>query len=85
MVMEEKKKYVKLKQMASQTITELTEQIKVLENESEIQRTIAINKDRCLGFVVIIKYYNSIITDPDSLKVTMSSCVQPVMFGHHFY
>ncbi|KAL3977350.1 olfactory receptor [Sarotherodon galilaeus] len=47
MVMEEKKKYVKLKQMASQTITELTEQIKVLENESEIQRTIAINKDRC--------------------------------------
>lgn len=48
MVMEEKKKYVKLKQMASQTITELTEQIKVLENESEIQRTIAINKDRCV-------------------------------------
>uniref|UniRef100_A0A3P8N8Q0 Coiled-coil domain containing 146 n=1 Tax=Astatotilapia calliptera TaxID=8154 RepID=A0A3P8N8Q0_ASTCA len=49
MVMEEKKKYVKLKQMASQTITELTEQIKVLENESEIQRTIAINKDRGLS------------------------------------
>lgn len=48
MVMEEKKKYVKLKQMASQTIIELTEQIKVLENESEIQRTIAINKDRCV-------------------------------------
>ncbi|XP_071358990.1 coiled-coil domain-containing protein 146 [Trachinotus anak] len=47
-VMEEKIKYIKLKQIASQTITELTEQVKVLENETEIQRTIVINKDRSL-------------------------------------
>ncbi len=47
MIMEEKNKYVKLKQIASQTITELTEQVKVQENETEIQRTIVINKDRC--------------------------------------
>ncbi|KAK2858924.1 hypothetical protein Q5P01_003544 [Channa striata] len=48
MITEEKKKYVKLKEITSQTITELLEQIKVLENEKEIQRTIAINKDRSL-------------------------------------
>ncbi|XP_069565330.1 coiled-coil domain-containing protein 146 [Brachyistius frenatus] len=48
MIMEEKNKYVKLKQIASQTMTELTEQMKVLENETEIQRTIVINKDRSL-------------------------------------
>lgn len=48
MIMEEKNKYVKLKQMASQTITELEEQAKVQENEMEIQRTIVINKDRCV-------------------------------------
>lgn len=58
MVMEEKKKYVKLKQMASQTIADLTEQIKVLENESEIQRTVAINKDRCVheGYLAAAKH-----------------------------
>uniref|UniRef100_A0A3Q3RYK6 Coiled-coil domain containing 146 n=1 Tax=Mastacembelus armatus TaxID=205130 RepID=A0A3Q3RYK6_9TELE len=48
MVMEEKNKYVKLKQIASQTTRELMEQVKVLENETEIQRTIAVNKDRSL-------------------------------------
>ncbi|XP_030004185.1 coiled-coil domain-containing protein 146 [Sphaeramia orbicularis] len=48
MIMEEKQKYVKLKQVASQTITELSEQFKVLENETEIQRTIVINKERLL-------------------------------------
>ncbi|XP_034529312.1 coiled-coil domain-containing protein 146 isoform X2 [Notolabrus celidotus] len=48
MIMAEKNKYVKLKEIASQTITELAEQDKVLENEKEIQRTIAINKDRSL-------------------------------------
>lgn len=48
MIMEEKNKYIKLKQTASQTITELMEQVKVLENETEIQRTIFINKDRCV-------------------------------------
>lgn len=48
MSMEEKNKYVKLKQIASQTITELMEQVKVLENETEIQRAIVINKKRCV-------------------------------------
>ncbi|XP_076009275.1 coiled-coil domain-containing protein 146 [Genypterus blacodes] len=48
LIMEEKNKYVGLNQIASQTITELMEQIKVLENENEIQRSIAINKDRSL-------------------------------------
>lgn len=48
MIMEEKNKYVKLKQIASQTITELMEQVNVQENETEIQRTIVINKDRCV-------------------------------------
>ncbi|XP_037616680.1 coiled-coil domain-containing protein 146 isoform X4 [Sebastes umbrosus] len=48
MITEEKNKYVKLKQVASQTITELTEQVKVLENETEIQSTIVNNKDRSL-------------------------------------
>ena len=48
MITEEKNKYVKLKQIASQTITELTEQVKVLENETEIQHTIVIKKDRCV-------------------------------------
>ncbi|XP_024861443.1 coiled-coil domain-containing protein 146 [Kryptolebias marmoratus] len=47
-LMEEKNKYVRLKEIASQTITELTEQIKVLENEMEIHRTIAVSKDRLL-------------------------------------
>ncbi|XP_053170112.1 coiled-coil domain-containing protein 146 [Scomber japonicus] len=48
MITEEKNKYVKLKQISSQTITELMEQVKVLENETEIQRSIVINKDRSL-------------------------------------
>ncbi|KAM8910755.1 coiled-coil domain-containing protein 146 isoform 2-T2 [Spinachia spinachia] len=48
LITEEKNKYVGLKRTASQTTTELTEQIKVLENEAEIQRTIAINKGRSL-------------------------------------
>ncbi|XP_036978375.1 coiled-coil domain-containing protein 146 isoform X1 [Acanthopagrus latus] len=48
MIMEEKNKYVKLKQIAAQTIAELKEQVKVQDNELEIQRTIVINKDRSL-------------------------------------
>ncbi|KAK5849294.1 hypothetical protein PBY51_008945 [Eleginops maclovinus] len=48
MITEERNKYVTLKQIASQTIAELTEQIKVLENETEIQRSIVINKERSL-------------------------------------
>ncbi|XP_034433995.1 coiled-coil domain-containing protein 146 isoform X1 [Hippoglossus hippoglossus] len=48
MFTEEKNKYVKLKQFASQSFTELTEQLRVLENETEIQHTIVVNKDRFL-------------------------------------
>ncbi|XP_039999054.1 coiled-coil domain-containing protein 146 isoform X1 [Xiphias gladius] len=48
MIMQEKIKYFELKQIASQSITELTEQVKVLENEMAIQRTIVVNKDRSL-------------------------------------
>ncbi|MED6264129.1 hypothetical protein CHARACLAT_011560, partial [Characodon lateralis] len=46
--MEEKNRYVRLKQIASQTISELTEQLNILENEMEIQRSIADIKDRLL-------------------------------------
>lgn len=52
MMTEEKNKYAKLKQIASQTITELIEQKKVQENETEIQRSIVINKDRWACFVL---------------------------------
>ncbi|XP_029969909.1 coiled-coil domain-containing protein 146 [Salarias fasciatus] len=45
-MVEEKNKYVGLKQISSQTIAELSEQIKVLQNEMEIQRTIVTSKDR---------------------------------------
>uniref|UniRef100_A0AAV2IXK9 Coiled-coil domain-containing protein 146 n=1 Tax=Knipowitschia caucasica TaxID=637954 RepID=A0AAV2IXK9_KNICA len=45
-ILEERNKYIRLKQTASQTIAELKEQFKVLENETEIQRTIDISKDR---------------------------------------
>ncbi|XP_034019857.1 coiled-coil domain-containing protein 146 [Thalassophryne amazonica] len=48
MIMEERNKYVKLKQIALQTITELTEQVKVLENETEIQHNVVFDKDRSL-------------------------------------
>ncbi|TKS90704.1 Coiled-coil domain-containing protein 146 [Collichthys lucidus] len=48
MIKEEKNKYVNLKQFASQTITELTEQIELQENETEIKRAIVANKDRSL-------------------------------------
>lgn len=48
MITEEKEKYVNLKQIASQSIAELREQVKVLGNETEIQRSIVINKDRCV-------------------------------------
>ncbi|XP_028250980.1 coiled-coil domain-containing protein 146 isoform X2 [Parambassis ranga] len=48
MIMAEKNKYVNLKQTSSQTIAELREQINVLQNEMEIQRSVAIIKDRSL-------------------------------------
>ncbi|XP_016519953.1 coiled-coil domain-containing protein 146 isoform X1 [Poecilia formosa] len=46
--LEEKNKYARLKQIASQTISELTEQLNILANEMEIQRSIADSKDRLL-------------------------------------
>ncbi|XP_008399192.1 coiled-coil domain-containing protein 146 isoform X2 [Poecilia reticulata] len=46
--LEEKNKYARLKQIASQTISELTEQLNILENEMKIQRSIADSKDRLL-------------------------------------
>lgn len=46
MITEEKNKYVKLKQIAEQTITELREKQQVKENEVEIQRSVVIAKDR---------------------------------------
>uniref|UniRef100_A0A3Q2P600 Coiled-coil domain containing 146 n=1 Tax=Fundulus heteroclitus TaxID=8078 RepID=A0A3Q2P600_FUNHE len=46
--MKEKNKYVRLKQIASQTHSELTEQLNILGNEMEIQRSIAESKDRLL-------------------------------------
>nr|XP_015813462.2 LOW QUALITY PROTEIN: coiled-coil domain-containing protein 146 [Nothobranchius furzeri] len=48
LITEEKNKYVRLKETASQTITELTEQIKVLKNEMEMQHAITVSKDRSL-------------------------------------
>ncbi|XP_068611649.1 coiled-coil domain-containing protein 146 [Brachionichthys hirsutus] len=48
-ITEERNKYVKLKQTASQTIAELTEQVKVQENETEIQRAVVVNKARLLA------------------------------------
>lgn len=44
--MDEKNKYINLKHIAAHTITELMEQLKVLENETEILRSVVINKDR---------------------------------------
>lgn len=46
MLTEERNKYVRLKQAASRSITELTAEMKLLENETEIQRNVAVNKDR---------------------------------------
>ncbi|XP_049617191.1 coiled-coil domain-containing protein 146 [Syngnathus scovelli] len=50
-ITEEKNKYVKLKEIASQTIAELTEQAMVLENELEIQKNIVTQKDSLLSKV----------------------------------
>lgn len=63
MFMEEMNKYIKLKQVTSQTITELKEQFKVLENETEIQRTIVINKDRSVTKARMKISHNSKIRD----------------------
>lgn len=46
MVTEEKNKYVRLRQMTVQTVSELKEQLKVQENEADIQRSLVVSKDR---------------------------------------
>lgn len=43
---EEKNKYVRLRQMTVQTVSELKERLKVQENEAEIQRSLVVSKDR---------------------------------------
>lgn len=63
MITEEKNKYVKLRQIASQTAAELTEQVKVHENESEIQRGIVISKDRCVEGLFLFICLTVIDTD----------------------
>ncbi|TDG96710.1 hypothetical protein EPR50_G00231910 [Perca flavescens] len=77
MITEEKKKYVKLKQIASQTITELTEQVKVLENETEIQRTIVINKDRSVT-MARMKISNS-----SKIRDKLRNDISKVAWKHH--
>lgn len=52
MVTEEKNKYVRLRQITVQTIAELKEQLKVKENEAEIQRSLVTSKDRWAGVTV---------------------------------
>lgn len=46
MLAEERDKYVELRRATSQNITELAAQAELLENETEIQRNMAVNKDR---------------------------------------
>lgn len=60
MITEEKNKYVKLKQIAAQTIAELREQLQVKENEVEIQRSVVIAKDRWVSVScgVIVVWWN---------------------------
>ncbi|KAK7913612.1 hypothetical protein WMY93_013823 [Mugilogobius chulae] len=62
-IMEEKNKYIRLKQTTSQTISELKEQFKVLENETEIQRTIVINKDRLVTKACMKSSYSCKVRD----------------------
>lgn len=46
MIVKEKNKYVGLRQITVQTIAELKEQLKLQENEAQIQRSIVISKDK---------------------------------------
>lgn len=46
MIVKEKNKYAELRQITVQTIAELKEQLKLQENEAQIQRSIVINKDK---------------------------------------
>ncbi|KAF3705061.1 Coiled-coil domain-containing protein 146 [Channa argus] len=77
MIMDEKKKYVKLKEISSEMITELREQLKVLENEKEIQRTIVINKDSGIQLLeheeVLFNYYEKVnIQEAANIKGSMA-------------
>ncbi|XP_061770288.1 coiled-coil domain-containing protein 146 [Nerophis ophidion] len=47
-ITEEKNKYVKLKQVASESLAELLEQVEVLENQLQIQKGVVSRKDRLL-------------------------------------
>lgn len=46
MLAEERDKYVELRRATSQSVAELAAQAELLENETEIQRNAAVNKDR---------------------------------------
>lgn len=59
--MEEKNNYVRLKQIASQTSSELTEQLNILENKMKIQRSIADSKDRCVHVFESIRSFTVLL------------------------
>lgn len=46
MLAEERDKYVELRRATSQSVAELAAKAELLENETEIQRNTAVNKDR---------------------------------------
>lgn len=46
MIVKEKNKYAELRQITVQTIAEQKEQLKLQENEAQIQRSVVINKDK---------------------------------------
>lgn len=46
MIVKEKNKYAGLGQITVQTITELKEQLRLQENEAQIQHSIVIGKDK---------------------------------------
>lgn len=46
MLAEERDKYVELRRATSQSVAELAAKAELLENETEIQRNAAVNKDR---------------------------------------
>lgn len=52
MIAKEKNKYEGLMQIAVQTIVELKEQLKLQENEAQIQRSIVISKDKWAGMIL---------------------------------
>lgn len=46
MLAEERDKYVELRRATSQSVAELAAEAELLENETEIQRNAAVNRDR---------------------------------------